>query len=741
MTDDHHWTLSSADCRLAVHVDALTGLPASISSTMEPRLSQSLSCTVSALLGGVEKRGWQGGVNYEDVAVETHPVTTGKPSRVHRGTRDEYSIPVRLGPLSGALRYSLFPTAPFIELSIELSSESEVILRNVHATIDVAGNPHQQILHIPGGTIHRGVTVHELGDEPLGVSSLGGLRGSSAVIGIESAGETLTVWPTQLSEISDITVYRRDTGVQVEVITNLAAVLDSTNTVEVSLATLDLQRIGLEGLRQQWPDWASRLSLTSPASKPAWADSACIYEVQIGTSRFWGGNTYSPYLSITEVIADLERIQSLGFTVIQVMPQQPYPSYNVHDYADITTSYGDEQQLTELVKQAHSHGMRVILDVLLHGVLDNEAVDAALDGIAFGPLADQLDQVTGDSFGTDISDQTNYQIAWSRHIHDFAADWKDGSPVHTPLEDEHPDWFTRDSSGAVTGVYTKAFDARHPEWQRYFRTSMMSLVETLDIDGFRFDAPTYNNLANWSEWSRARASLSALGCVSLFVDLRRDIKSARPDALMYTEPSGHLLRRSMDVNYNYDEQWLVTALMTPSAVNQRGVTNARQLMYWMEDRDSFLPVGSRTAHHIDSHDTFWWPQWGSKWRREQFGVEATRALAVTFMALDGPYMMFTGGETGIEQELQLMGRLRQSEPELWSTSATFLTEIDESGDLFIVKRTHCGASITILVNLSRESSREVPLSVVDGEALIAERSFEGNSLGPLGYAVVKTHGA
>ena len=37
-------------------------------------------------------------------------------------------------------------------------------------------------------------------------------------------------------------------------------------------------------------------------------------------------------------------------------------------------------------------------------------------------------------------------------------------------------------------------------------------------------------------------------------------------------------------------------------------------------------------------------QWGKKWRRDQYSIDAVKALAATFLALDGPYMMFTGGE-------------------------------------------------------------------------------------------------
>jgi hypothetical protein len=241
---------------------------------------------------------------------------------------------------------------------------------------------------------------------------------------------------------------------------------------------------------------------------------------------------------------------------------------------------------------------------------------------------------------------------------------------------------------------------------------MMHLVTEYDVDGFRFDAPTYNFFANWAPWAKARAFMSPLGCIPLFVDMRHDIKTAKPDALMYTEPSGHLLRRSMDVNYNYDEQWLVSALLQ-KAHTGRAVANAKDFMKWIKDRDDFLPQGAHTAHHIDSHDTFWWPQWGKKWRREQYPIEAVQALAATFLSLDGPYMMFTGGEEGIEDVLTSFLRVRNTYRGMWAVRGEFDTESDSSGDLVIVRRTTTAGSLVTIVNMSAHEPRQVPSPYAD----------------------------
>lgn len=737
----HDWTepamltIESPESPARLTLSPDTGLPAAIDVGSA---SRPVRMHLTASIGGREERGETGGLAYVDTAVVDGPQLIGtEVRRIHRGTCDEYALETRLGPIAVTLRYRLFPTSPFIEVVADLSAPDPVVVRDVSVECHIIGDPDRQRIFSPGNAIRRGIHVSDLGSAPFGISALGGLRGASGIVGVEEDDTTLVVWPNQPTEVVETVATSDERGLHLVIDTRFAAELGPAGSAELMLATLDLGEGCFADRRAQWGDWASRYGLTTPADKPAWVRAASLYEAQIGVSHFWGGNTYSRYLEIDELTADLDRIRALGFTVIQLMPRQPYPSYNVHDYADISTSYGDEAQLRTLVQQAHLRGMRVILDVLLHGVLDNESVDAALEGIERGRLSSELDRETGDSFSSDLSDRTNYLIAWSRHIRDFAEHWKGGSPQRTPLEHEHPEWFYRSSGGQVTGVYTKAFDARHPGWQRYFREAMIHLLTTLDADGFRFDAPTYNDFANWAGWARARASSSALGCLPLFVDLRRDIKAAKGDALMYTEPSGHLLRRSMDVNYNYDEQWLVTALAGPTDPGFRGIRSAREFMEWIQDRDAFLPPGSQTAHHIDSHDTFWWPQWGKKWRREQFGIDRVKALSVTFLALDGPFMMFCGGEDGIEDELRLMASVRQDSADYWRIPGRLDTESDPTGDLLIMHRQGVARELAVIVNHARDDRRRLPKTYTEGWAARGSWRFHSDGLDPCGYVILE----
>ncbi len=426
-----------------------------------------------------------------------------------------------------------------------------------------------------------------------------------------------------------------------------------------------------------------------------------IYEAQIGFSVFNEKYKYSPYPEVSDLIADLDRVKAMGFSCIQLMPRQPYPSYNIHDYWDIDTSYGPKDLMVELVKQCHSRGIKIILDILLHGVLDKEIIKKAADGVRSGPYADLISADTSDSFAADVNDWDNYLIAWSRHILDFEKYWYEGSPAVSHLIEEHPDWFYRDSENNVQGVYTKAFDASNRDWQNYFIEACRFLMTELDIDGFRFDAPSYNDFPNWAKWSRGRAGASALGCLGLFERLRPVMKSIKSDSLLYTEPSGHSFRQSMDLNYNYDEQWLVTAICDPSTRAPWGIAHAKDLAGWFESRNAMLPRGSITAHHIDSHDTFWWPSWGKKWRREQFTLAQVKLLTLVFATLPGPFMMFSGGEIGIEE---LLPKISKAKELLLNgeDGISWWTEDWIPNDVFLQSRETDGKVVIVAANFSEQ---------------------------------------
>jgi len=731
--------LSTVESEHEVEIDEASGLPkVLIYKGAHGNFSTNLKAEISVEINGSEVRAPTGGIEYLDTKTLRNCVSNGAVISKETPKGRVFSQPIDIQGIKARINYLFAIHGPAVEISIELLQQKSILVRELTLAIRFDLESGKWQANIPGNGLKANVPLSVISDST-GISPLGGLRGSSGVAHLACSTHSLVMWCVNDVEIPQILFQgNSNQSADITIKSGFASDLSVITSIEVPLIALELMTEDWSQFPPIFDNWLRSKGISSPSNPPSWVKSAMLFEAQIGFSVFSQVNKYGPYPEVSDLIADLDRIKSLGFTCIQVMPKQPYPSYNVHDYWNIDVSYGSKDEMQRLVQEAHKRGIRVILDVLLHGVLDKEIIKIAADGVRSGPFQALIKSETDDSFSSDVKDWQNYLVAWSRHIIDFEPYWSAGSPEKTDLEDQHPDWFYRFSNGDIAGVYTKAFDVRNAQWRNYFTEGMKFLVQELDIDGFRFDAPTYNDFHNWAPWARYRAGASALACTSLFEDMRPVFKKIKPDFLFYTEPSGHSLRRSMDLNYNYDEQWLVTALANPAARKPWGVSCGRDIARWMADRDSLLPRGSMTAHHIDSHDTFWWPSWGKKWRREQFGLKMTQLLTAIFAALPGPFMMFIGGEEGIEELLPKLSKLKEGQAYQYGEVHWWVEE-SVNQDLFGISYFNSSEGISILVNTSpSQISGTLPNNtrVFEVDPLVGNVEIKGNDFSLEAYAAV-----
>jgi glycosidase len=604
--------------------------------------------------------------------------------------------------------YRFRASAPRLEIQVVLSpaaGQDRATLRNLHFQLDFS--PDRLAgwsVEAPGSHMRPGVAAIEITE---GAGFTEPTFGGSGILVVHHADEraALLVWPFSRTEHGEHRIQAIDGTLRVSIETGLAGRVSEGERLRHGAIELDVFDSTWEELRPSVHSWFGTLGISRPVDTAPWIPGSTIFEVQIGTSVFWKGYEYSPYPTMRDLYNDLGRISGLGFECIQIMPRQPFPSYNVYDYADIGTSYGDEDDLRLVVQTCHALGMKVILDILMHGVIDADIIHRAADRVRSGPYFERLDEGTDVEWDPEFQGYQgqDYLVAWSRHILDFEEHWAGGSPGEHPMVAAHPEWFMRRSDGEIIGVYTKAFDVANVEWQEYFTACALDLVRRLDIDGFRFDAPTYNEVPNWSPATEKRASASQLGSVEHFARLRTALKTLKDESMLYTEPSGTLFRETMDITYNYDEHWLIHAVLRPQQAREQnplGIRHARDLAAWLRDKEAALPKGSLTARHIDSHDTFWWPLPGFKWRREQYGLPATRALLATFSLIGGVYMTFVGGETDVEDDLRRMTRLRAALPEIRYGGVDYGRVAVADDAIFAVVREQAGQMSLVLVNLS-----------------------------------------
>lgn len=689
---------------MRLELDRQTGGPRRVWDAERPQDGVALAASVTVDEGGTERRGAAGGLVYEELV-------TVVPAGPIRSVREQVELTSRVffveleagndDPWAITWVYRLGTDWPRVSVALECTARTDhALARNVHLDVEIEiADRDDWGVHAPGAMLRPGLSPSLLPPR-LQVLPIGGVAGGAGLVLLErpEADGTLLIWPLSTTEIGDIHLTSTPDGVAVSWATDVAGQPGAGGVLRAGSLHLDLLDRPAAGVLADVRAPLAQFGLTSPGAPPDWSRTANVFEVQVGFSVFWGGHRYAPYPEISDLVDDLDRIADLGFNVLQLMPRHPYPSYNVHGLGDIDTTWGDEAELRRLVALCHERGLKVILDLLLHGVIDGEAMEVTVDAIRSGPYADRLDEVVGDITVLE-SDDDGVVITWSRHVLDFEPYWVAGSPHHHSLLDEHPEWFCRTSEGEVTGMYTKAFDCAHPGWQRAFVDGAVDIAERLDADGFRLDAPTYNYFHNWDDRTRSNAAVSMLGSLRVFAMLREELLARRPGSLLYTEPSGLLHRTSTDLNYNYDELWLVKAVLERGAGKPHWLRDARGLMAWFAERDACLPVGAMTAHHIDSHDSFWWPEWGTKWRREQFGQDATRALMTLFCLSGGAYMTFVGGETGMEDDVRRVNRLRVDRPFFADGTSDFTAVRTDSDDVYAVVRSSAAGAGLVVVEL------------------------------------------
>ncbi|HZO68531.1 MAG TPA: alpha-amylase family glycosyl hydrolase [Kribbellaceae bacterium] len=700
MTEQPTLVAGDPDGELCVRLDPGSGLPVAI---VLPTGAVPLLLSATLVTEGEEVHGSPRGLGYaRTVELADIKLVDDLVRRRADGSADVYTVVTSTGDWAATWEYTIRSSHPRLRIAVELTPHpgGPRTLRDLRLDLSV-GLPDAAgwQLEAPGNELRPGLRLDAL-SEPAPVSTAGGFMGSTGLVAVHNprVPRTVVVWPICRTEIGACTVRGGAGGLDVHLDTGVAGRLTAGESLRYEGIHMDVLDATWEQTRGLVPSWYRGIGIATPPDRPGWVETASIFEVQLGYAPFSGGHRYEPYPDLAALRADLDRIQRLGYDALQLMPRQPYPSYNVHDYADITTTYGDEDTLRELVGACHERGLRVILDVLMHGVIDQEVIARTAQRVRHSDLVARLGESTTRSQGTSPAAKSAGEISWARHILDFEPFWSASSPTRHPLVDEHPEWFMRDSGQQVIGVYTKAFDVANPSWQEYFCAAMEDLVRRLDVDGFRIDAPTYNDLPNWSTATQRRASYSPLGCLELFDRLRPRLKRIKESVMLYTEPTGVLFRQAVDVTYNYDEQWLIPAVLGTAGPN--GVRNGKELVAWLRERDAVLPPGSLIAHHVDSHDTFWWPLPGEKWRREQHGLDATRALLAVFALSGGAYMTFVGGEKGLEPEVRRVHRLRAELPELSHGVADYDAVAVDHDAVYALVRRIGGHASAVLVNLS-----------------------------------------
>lgn len=644
-----------------------------------------------------DRRQWRSLIDTETVGtrsrlvgteVDRRPGARGESATLTLRTRDgDWEVDRRVTLRVGSARVEL-------RLTIRYTGTEEALLRDVTLRMppEALSRSHEGVrVEVPGYPTRTG---HHASELPLGddwdrtIGAPFDVGWEPGVLGIVANDEprSLVVWCHDEVEPVMLRVRRTDDGVQARHIVLLADRFARGHAVEWGAQYVEVHRSLWRSALASYHKWLGSAGVTAPES-PDWARDIRIYEVFVGEQRLAPGVVRrSRYRTLQDVADDLPRIRDLGFSTVELMPAMPFPSYAVVDYYDVDVQYGSAAGLAELVRRAHELGMRVLLDVIVHGVMDRE-----------------LAQEGG----------SPHHDTWRSHP---------ATPDRHPLRKAHPDWFVLTDEGTPAATYTWAFDHANEGWREYITAVFAHYLREYGVDGFRVDALTWNLFPNWAPGLPYRASAATFGSRELSERLRPALQAIRPDMVLYTETTIAAFLRAYDLIYDYDIQWIYSALVHPISPRGFAYTFAHvserivgaDLAPWLAQRRLVLPEGTRTIHHVDSHDSHEWGRLG-QYRREAFGEDAARAFFALSCFLEGGVMVFTGAEEGSEATYRQLLRLKADLPALSRGGESFDAVTADDQHVFYSMRSAPGQVLVPVINLSPDA-RRVRISI-DASAL------------------------
>lgn len=561
---------------------------------------------------------------------------------------------------------------------LEYLGEEEVKLRLFTLRFPFAdlGDPAESFLEAPGHPVRPGSRVSALWHGGWGALSEGAFCDSPAwrppFVGMHrpTAPRSIAAWAWSETEPSFPHADRTEEGVLFSHRVYLASRVAKGGKLAWGGQYIEVFPNEWLAALARLQEFYDEAGVLAPSDTPDWAKSLNLYEVHVGTLT---GTSLAPYPSYEPLIADLPRIQQKGFDAVYIMPHVPYPSYSVIDYKDMDIQQGSEEGFRKFIAAAHELGLKVFMDVTIHGVMDRKAMKARP-----------------------------------------GRPYEDSMPEDHPYLSQNPEWFSKNDRGDQAITYTYSFDHASPSWQGFMAEVFAHYVRDYDLDGFRVDSHTWNFFPNWADGLPYPASASFYGSAQLFRRIRQELAAIKPGVVFYTETCGPLLHTSHEMSYNYDETWILVNMLP--MLSRRGILchglqsghvsggrmSAWDMAQWLAQRRLALPRGAIKMRSLDNHDTYWSSH---EFRRETFGADAARAIVALFALIDGGFMDYNGADEGLEEFYGKLMQLRRTLPALKDGSCDYLAVKPSEPMVFAPLWEHPEQCLLPVINLDKQATR------------------------------------
>lgn len=286
---------------------------------------------------------------------------------------------------------------------------------------------------------------------------------------------------------------------------------------------------------------------------PAWVKEQVILEV---FPEYYKGG-------LTELAARLPFYKSVGFTMIYLMPHWE-GGYSPVDLFRVDARFGSPADLKALVKTAHGLGLKVIFDMVIHGM--NKT---------------------------------------------------------SPLTRQRPELFVRNEAGALALHPTwksVTTDWANPAYQQYMVDLVLHDQREYGNDGYRVDAATYKG-AGWNPAVPYPAYRDGSAAPELMRAMLTAMRRNNPEAVLLSEVFGPVFYSVC--NFAHDNQTEAVPLLLEKM--ERGTYSAFAYKQHMQAVYAMLPTGANRVFYARNHDTSWFYRFGGYTPRFM-AFEAVHAL-------------------------------------------------------------------------------------------------------------------
>ncbi|GIV19996.1 MAG: hypothetical protein KatS3mg023_1747 [Armatimonadota bacterium] len=317
---------------------------------------------------------------------------------------------------------------------------------------------------------------------------------------------------------------------------------------EVTVGTQVIEVVsGDEGhLREALSRFSETLENGPPHDVPAHLKGGSLYELHPWgrLESWWAGDRGHRFSRLTAL---LPKLRELGITMLWLLPVSYPPPwvYTLPAFNRVAPENGTREELQEFVHQAHRHGMKVAIDLVVYGV---------------HPESEEVQKLPEEVWCVD----------------------EEGHRVK------------------VWGGTVLAADVSHPVWQERIREVVTRWARDFGFDGARLDVMGWGQAPNWRNPLRANASV-AYGGLQLNQVVRDAFRVVTRDGFILPEAGKPLAFRHADMLFDYPWYMVLRDLTLQPDLAQW----IREAQEWLEWERCCYPRRALNGlvRFIENHDT------------------------------------------------------------------------------------------------------------------------------------------